>query len=50
VAEAVVAERELAFEIARHTLHRVGLSAPEVQSIIQRVRAQASSGDDEPLP
>ena len=38
VSEAVVAERELALEMARHTLHRIGLSIPETQSIIQRLR------------
>jgi CPA2 family monovalent cation:H+ antiporter-2 len=38
VAEAVVAERELALEMTRHTLHRVGLTTIETQAILQRLR------------
>lgn len=36
--EAVIAERELALELTRHTLHRVGLSTMEIQAILQRLR------------
>lgn len=36
--EAVIAERELALELTRHTLHRIGLSTMEIQAIIQRLR------------
>jgi CPA2 family monovalent cation:H+ antiporter-2 len=42
VAEAVIAEHELALEMARHTLHRVGVSSLEVQAIIQRLRLEPS--------
>ena len=38
VAEAVVAEREVALELTRHTLHRVGLTTLEVQAIVQALR------------
>jgi CPA2 family monovalent cation:H+ antiporter-2 len=37
-AEAVVPEHELALELTRHTLHRVGLSTLETQAIIQALR------------
>ncbi len=36
--EAVIAERELALELTRHTLHRIGLSTLEIQAILQRLR------------
>ena len=38
VAEAVIAERELALEITRHTLHRLGLTTLETQAIVQALR------------
>ena len=38
VAEAVIAERELALELTRHTLHRLGLSTMETQAVIQALR------------
>lgn len=38
VGEAVIAERELALEITRHTLHRLGLSTLETQAVIQAMR------------
>jgi len=38
VAEAVVAEREVALELIRHTLHRLGLSTLETQVIVQALR------------
>lgn len=37
-AEAVLAERELALELTRHTLHRIGLTTLEIQAILQRLR------------
>jgi CPA2 family monovalent cation:H+ antiporter-2 len=40
VAEAVVAEREAALELTRHTLHRLGLSMLETQAIVQAMRAE----------
>jgi CPA2 family monovalent cation:H+ antiporter-2 len=40
VAEAVVAEQEVALELTRHTLHRLGLSTLETQAIIQAMRAE----------
>jgi CPA2 family monovalent cation:H+ antiporter-2 len=40
IAEAVVAENEVAFELARHGLHRFGLSARESLAIIQQYRAR----------
>jgi monovalent cation:H+ antiporter-2, CPA2 family len=39
VSEAVIAEREVALELTRHTLHRVGLSTLETQAVIQTLRA-----------
>ncbi len=36
--EAVIAERELALELTRHTLHRIGLTTLEIQAILQRLR------------
>lgn len=48
VGEAVIAERELALEMARHTLQRVGVPTLEAQAILQRLRfgpgAPASQG------
>ncbi len=37
-AEAVIAERELALEMTRHVLHRIGLTAVEAQVVLQRLR------------
>jgi CPA2 family monovalent cation:H+ antiporter-2 len=42
VAEAVVAEREVALELTRHTLHRLGLSTLETQAVIQALRSGGS--------
>jgi CPA2 family monovalent cation:H+ antiporter-2 len=36
--EAVIAERELGLEMARHTLHRAGVSMMEAQAVLQRLR------------
>jgi len=41
IADAVVAEDEVAFELARHGLHRFGLSSRESLAIIQQYRARA---------
>ena len=38
VAEAVIAEREVALELTRHTLHRLGLTTLETQAIVQAMR------------
>lgn len=40
VSEAVVPDDEVALELARHTLHRFGLSAPEALAAIQGYRAR----------
>jgi CPA2 family monovalent cation:H+ antiporter-2 len=39
LAEAVIAEREVALELTRHTLHRLGLSTLETQAVIQALRS-----------
>jgi hypothetical protein len=36
--EAVIAEQELALEMTRHTLQRIGVSTLEAQGILQRLR------------
>jgi CPA2 family monovalent cation:H+ antiporter-2 len=41
ITEAVTADDEVAFEMARHSLHRFGLSSRESLAIIQQVRARA---------
>jgi CPA2 family monovalent cation:H+ antiporter-2 len=41
-AEAVIAERELALEMTRHTLHRIGVSTLEAQALLQRLRLGSS--------
>ncbi|HEY8490317.1 MAG TPA: cation:proton antiporter [Dehalococcoidia bacterium] len=38
VTEAVVAERELALELTRHTLRRMGVGTLEIQALLQRLR------------
>ena len=45
VTDAVVAEEEVAFELARYGLHRFGLSSRESLAIIQKYRARARLGD-----
>jgi monovalent cation:H+ antiporter-2, CPA2 family len=46
--EAVVGERELALEMARHTLRRFGVSAAETFAMIQGLRTTASALDEDP--
>jgi CPA2 family monovalent cation:H+ antiporter-2 len=41
-AEAVIAERELALEMARHTLHRIGVPTIEAQAVLHRLRFDLS--------
>jgi CPA2 family monovalent cation:H+ antiporter-2 len=41
IADAVIAEDEVAFELARHSLHRFGVSSREALAIIQQFRARA---------
>jgi voltage-gated potassium channel Kch len=41
IAETVTADEEVAFEMARHSLHRFGLSSRETLAIIQQMRARA---------
>ncbi len=45
VTDAVVAEEEVAFQLARYGLHRFGLSTRESLAIIQQYRARARLGD-----
>jgi CPA2 family monovalent cation:H+ antiporter-2 len=45
IAEAVIAEDEVAFELARYGLHRFGLSSRESLAIIQQVRARGRLAD-----
>jgi CPA2 family monovalent cation:H+ antiporter-2 len=45
IAEAVIAEDEVAFELARYGLHRFGLSARESLAIIQQWRARMRLAD-----
>jgi CPA2 family monovalent cation:H+ antiporter-2 len=44
VSEAVIAEREVALELTRHTLHRLGLTTLETMAVIQALRAGESLG------
>jgi CPA2 family monovalent cation:H+ antiporter-2 len=41
--EAVVAEREAALELVRHSLHRFGVDARQAVAIVQRMRAERRS-------
>jgi CPA2 family monovalent cation:H+ antiporter-2 len=43
VSEIVVAETEVALEMARYTLGRLGVSAPETQAIVQGLRRRTTS-------
>lgn len=47
VSEAVIAEREVALELTRHTLHRLGLTTMETLAVIQALRARESLGTAE---
>jgi CPA2 family monovalent cation:H+ antiporter-2 len=40
MADAAVAEREVALELARHALHRFGVPSPQVARIVQNARAR----------
>lgn len=44
VSEAVIAEREVALELTRHTFHRLGLSTLETQAVVQALRAGEALG------
>jgi len=44
VSEIVVAETEVALEMARYTLGRLGVSAPETQAIVRGLRRRATGG------
>jgi CPA2 family monovalent cation:H+ antiporter-2 len=43
IGEAVTAETELGLEMARYTLGRLGVSAPETQAIVQGLRRRGRS-------
>jgi CPA2 family monovalent cation:H+ antiporter-2 len=47
VSEAVIAEREVALELTRHTLHRLGMTTMETLAVIQALRARESVGSPE---
>ncbi|MGD9893537.1 MAG: cation:proton antiporter [Dehalococcoidia bacterium] len=47
VSEAVIAEREVALELTRHTLHRLGMTTMETLTVIQALRARESLGATE---
>jgi CPA2 family monovalent cation:H+ antiporter-2 len=49
VSEAVIAEREVALELTRHTLHRLGMTTMETLAVIQALRARESLGATEGL-
>lgn len=50
VNEAVVAEQELALEMTRHTLHRIGIPSMEIQSIVQYLRFGSARPRDDGTP
>lgn len=43
IGEAVLGEQELALEMTRHTLHRFGVSALEIQAILQGLRERGAA-------
>ena len=42
VQDVVLGEREVAAEMLRYTLHRFGVSGPELQSVVQGLRQEAA--------
>ena len=44
VDEVVLGERELAAEMARYTLHRLGIGGAELQAVVQGLRRHGANG------
>ena len=50
VNEAVSGELELSLEMARHTLHRFGVSRTEAQAVLHGIRQRSGADEDERDP